>query len=244
MEYREHDIEWDDKKIERFWQAQHSNSALENNYFTKQVGDKVLDYILKYIDVTDSILDYGTGKGHMVEHLLKRNFGDVTGCDFSKDSVAIVNEKFKNISGFNGCILIEKLPSSLAQESFDCLFFIETIEHLTDKHLNDTLEEIARVMKRGASLVITTRNDENLDILKVCCPDCGAIFHRVQHVRSFTMFSLCSLIESYGFKVIFCDAIDLHNYGRGKFFKRVVKRILGLSKNSRPQNLICIGEKK
>jgi hypothetical protein len=49
-------------------------------------------------------------------------------------------------------------------------------------------------------IVITTPNDEVLDDNKVFCPNCNSVFHRWQHVKSWSASSLEKVITNFGFK--------------------------------------------
>jgi hypothetical protein len=120
---------------------------------------------------------------------------------------------------------------------------VETIEHLTEEAFDSAFKEIGRIMKQGASLIVTTRNNENLDLTGICCPECGAIFHRVQHIRSFTSALLKNLVESYGFEVTFCEAVNLGDYKRKSLVRRIANCIPHPSAKSQPPDLICIAQK-
>jgi hypothetical protein len=52
--------------------------------------------------------------------------------------------------------------------------------------------------------VLTVPYSENLDYAKVVCPVCGCRFHRVQHLDSFTPFSLRELMASCGMETVLC----------------------------------------
>ena len=161
--------------------------------------------------------------------------------NFSEDSVKYVSNKFAGNKNFRGCIQIKSLPSELMSDHYECVFFMETIEHLLEAHYEPTLKEINRIVKKGGYVIITTRNEENLDNLKVICPDCGAMFHRVQHVRSFTRDSITETMSKFGFKKELCESKDL---GRKEMirtsveFYRKIKKLQHLN-----PNLIYIGKK-
>jgi hypothetical protein len=73
------------------------------------------------------------------------------------------------------------------------------------------LGEIRRILKPGTGyLFVTTPNNENLEASTVFCPECGAVFHRYQHLRSFTIESLEELMRSHGFATTLCN-ITLFN---------------------------------
>lgn len=239
MDFKLHDVEWTDEKVARFWD---SFSALPHlQYFAQQVGRKVIEISKKYIDLDDKILDYGSGKGFLIDYLLEYGAKDVSGCDFSEDSVRLVNEQFANNKNFSGCTQIRSLPSALPANTYQSVYFMETIEHLLDQFFEPTLKEIGRLVKTGGYVIITTRNEEDLNTLKVICPDCGAMFHRVQHVRSFSTTSLSGIMKDFGFDPVFCGGMDLSRNPLITAASEFYKKLRG-QKPYRP-NLIYIGKK-
>jgi ubiquinone/menaquinone biosynthesis C-methylase UbiE len=201
MEYKIHPVEWTDEKVARFWNFQNQYEPFENVWFTKQVGAGIVNLINSKIKISGKILDYGTGKGHLVKHLLELQSGDVYGFDFSEESIRNVNGKYNSFGNYKGTTLIGqgKNFTSFDDNSFDVVFLIEAIEHLTDKYLETTLAEINRILKKGGYVVVTTPNNENLPVQHVLCPDCGALFHRVQHVRKFDVDELQQTVEKHSF---------------------------------------------
>ncbi len=81
----------------------------------------------------------------------------------------------------------------------DICFLIEVIEHLKDESIDKTLREIYRVLKNNGHLVLTTPNKEDLELSKVLCPECGCIFHKMQHLHSWDSDRLRNIVCSYGF---------------------------------------------
>lgn len=243
MNFKEHQVEWTDEKVSRFWNFFGRQESSEDFYFSKQLGNEVINFALKKFKLQGNILDYGSGRGFLIDYLIKQGFGKIWGCDFSIDSVNEVNKKFNNVKDFFGCIKIDNLPSQLNTEAFDTIFLLEIIEHLSDTHLKSTILELNRVLKEGGHLILTTRNNENLEKSKIICPDCGAIFHRVQHVKSFDKKAVVNEMEKYGFEEVFCDAVKLVDYREGLLFfiKRYLKKML--KKKKQYPNLIYIGKK-
>ncbi|HKO78229.1 MAG TPA: methyltransferase domain-containing protein [Flavobacterium sp.] len=239
MEFKLHDVEWTDEKVARFWDSFSKMPQLQ--YFAQQVGRKVIRFSSKYIDLKTNILDYGSGKGFLIDYLLQYGAKNVSGCDFSEGSVKYVSNKFADNKNFKECIQIKSLPSELPSNHYECVFFMETIEHLLEAHYEPTLKEINRIVKKGGYVIITTRNEENLDNLKVICPDCGGMFHRVQHVRSFSRENITETMSKFGFQKELCESKDL---GRSEIirtgveFYRWIKKLQHLN-----PNLIYIGKK-
>jgi len=160
------------------------------------VGGNIADYIYDSFPDKRNILDYGCGPGFLIEHLLKKDFF-VTGLEFSKNSLQLVSQKFSKINNFSGAFeyngIIEK------DLKFDIITLVEVIEHLNDLYLRKTLNNIKSVLNRNGVLVITTPNDEDLKNSTVFCPNCDHVFHRWQHLRSWSIESLSEYLLENGF---------------------------------------------
>ncbi|MGI8582237.1 MAG: class I SAM-dependent methyltransferase [Chitinophagaceae bacterium] len=244
LEYKPHLLEWTDEKVSRFWNFHNNYSAYDGTWFTEMAGDALLKLINKHFKLKDKILDYGTGKGFLLEHLFdKYSPIELYACDFTDSLAMQTDKKFQDHKGFKGCTLITNLPSAYEDNFFDFVFLIETIEHLTDNYLHASLIEIYRILKPGGILVITTPNEEVLEKTYVHCADCGSTFHHMQHVRSWNNNSLRQITERFGFVTNFCKAINLQWYKQKDalhYSFEKLKRILG--KKYTP-HLIYIGKK-
>lgn len=244
MEFKIHDVEWTDEKVSRFWTFQNQYEPFEETWFTRQVGRGIINFMRTRTDIRGTILDYGTGKGHLVQHLL--DLGSVYGFDFSPESVLNVDRKYGQHKNYKGTSLIGSGENftSFQSDFFDVVFLIEAIEHLTDKYLQSTLKEIHRILKKGGAIIITTPNDENLPLQHVLCPDCGGVFHRVQHMRKFNESDLKALMESQGFRTKSCGVTNFSHYNEMNSVMNAMRRMLrGLRGNSVQPHLWYVGEK-
>jgi SAM-dependent methyltransferase len=245
MEYKVHDVQWTDEKVKRFWDFYNNYPAFESLWFSKAVGKGIIKFVQKFFPIKGSVLDYGIGKGHFAAYLLEDKSIELSACDFSQETVNNINEMYKVKPNFKGCYLVQGFPSIIPAEKFDVVFLIESIEHLTENYLLPTIAEANRILKKGGKLVITTPNNEDLSHQHVICPDCGGVFHRVQHVNTFTAQSLNSIVMNFGFNTIHCGATDFHEHdSKGLTYKirNTVKKFLQ-SAYSAP-HLIYIGQKQ
>jgi ubiquinone/menaquinone biosynthesis C-methylase UbiE len=244
MEFKVHEIEWNDEKVKRFWDFYNNYQAFEDHWFSKAFGSAIIKFVSKYVPIRGKVLDYGIGKGHLAPHLLSQSDLELRAIDFSKETVDNINKQFGGMPNFKGCFLVQGFPSPFSENEFDVVMLIEAIEHLTDDYLLPTLKEAYRILKPGGSLVITTPNNEDLRTRNVMCPDCGCVFHRVQHVRSFTASSLDGLVAGFGFSKIFCGGTDFHEYAKYSMFHKTVnflKKRMGTAYRS--PHLVYIGKK-
>ena len=75
---------------------------------------------------------------------------------------------------------------------------LEVVEHLTDDRLHETIRETRRLLKPGGRLIVTTPHAEDLQQEMQFCPECGAVFHKWQHVRSWSADGLRSVMAEAG----------------------------------------------
>ncbi|HUQ66133.1 MAG TPA: methyltransferase domain-containing protein [Flavitalea sp.] len=245
MEFKIHEVQWTDAKVKRFWDFFNNYRSFENLWFSKTVGKGIIRLVNTYFPLKGKVLDYGIGKGHFTEYLLKNKSLELYACDFSLETVTNINNLFKDETNFKECSLVERFPSGYHDNEFDIVFLIEAIEHFTDDYLLPTINEVQRILKPGGKFIVTTPNKENLPEQHVICPDCGGVFHRVQHVRSFSKESLTSIINSNGFTTIFCDATDFYQFGTNGFAYKIrnsFKKML--QTNYKAPHLLYIGEKR
>ena len=187
-------IEWTDEQVKKFWDYE---SQFPEKYFTHTFGDRILEEVGEHLLGKKNVLDYGTGIGLLIPHMLKHNL-EVTGTDFSHDSIESVNQRFKNEANFNGAYYIDDIIN--IDKKYDVIFCIEMIEHISDHYLDITFKNFKSLLADDGLIVITTPNDEVLDGNKVFCPNCNSVFHRWQHVKSWSTSSLEKVITNYGLK--------------------------------------------
>lgn len=244
MEYQVHDVKWTDEKVKRFWDFYNNYPAFEHLWFSKAVGKGIIRFVESHFKINGDVLDYGIGKGHFAAYLLENSNIKFNACDFSAETVNNINKQFQGKENFKGCFLVQGFPSSFQDNQFDVVFLIEAIEHFTDDYLKPTIAEAYRILKPGGRLVVTTPNNEILEQQHVICPDCGGVFHRVQHVRSFNSNTLESEMTKLNLKTVYCGGTDFHEYGDKGFLYKARNTILKSLKSSyHPPHLIYIGQK-
>lgn len=203
-----HLIEWDEVKSARLNNWSSGWSALQDDYFSKQVGSAVIRLAKAFGRLHGRVLDYGCGPGYLIDCL----FGERFSCEameFSIDAVYNVNRRFRENPLWKGARLFKGGPLPYEDGCLDFIFCVEVIEHVLPKHMSPMLRELRRILKKTTgTLLVTTPCNENLDRSMACCPECGCVFHKVQHVSSFTPTSLQDLMERHGFKTQQCAPID------------------------------------
>jgi SAM-dependent methyltransferase len=236
--FRPHRFRWDAQSARRFWDAEASRRGRSDSYFSARVGEAVLRLVDRQVGLRGRVLDYGCGPGHLSERLVARGL-DCTAVDFSEQSLACLKSRLGTNLPTHRAILAATLPLPLPSSAFDIVFFLETLEHLTPDALNPTLRELKRITAVGGWVVATTPNDEDLAASEVLCPECGAIFHRVQHLTSWTHESIRAAFMGAGFSECRTMALDFRRPSAFNRLRDLKKRL----RRERPWHLACLARK-
>lgn len=193
--------------------------------------------------LTGYYLDYGCGSGQLLEIVIKQNSLICYGLDYSENSVQEVNKKIKS-NNWKGASLLRSFPSSYESDFFDIVTFIETIEHLQDDILTQTILEIKRVIKTNGKVIVTTPFNEDLSKHNVFCPFCKSEFHHMQHMQTFNKESISKLFILKGFEIEYCDNINLQSYNSfNDRIKYIVGRYLLKRINDNKPHLVLVASK-
>lgn len=107
------------------------------------------------------VLDWGCGNGRLI-HLLKERGIQYVGIDQSEEMIRMAEEEFKAecSQGWASFKVVPGLPPwPLVDNSFDGVFAVASLHHLqTRQQRAAVLKEMARVLKSGGYLVVTTWN--------------------------------------------------------------------------------------
>jgi len=166
---------------QRFWTGNKASYEGEKN-------SEVLIFLSKaYIGT--KLLDAGAGDGSLVRQL-KKAFPDaqVEGVDIAPKSDDVEQGDIANLAYRDG--------------SFDTIFCVEVIEHLTEKDTSKVLTGLNRIVSPGGMVIITTPYAENLEESTVTCPKCNIRFHRWGHQQSFQEKDFERLSKENGFEPV------------------------------------------
>lgn len=188
-------LKWTDEIVSRFWDYE---SQFQQRYFTYQYGDTIVNELKPFLLGRKKILDFGCGTGHLVPHLLELG-GEVCGADFSENSIKVVNERFKSEPLFRGAW--NPRQEQVLSERYDAIVIVEVFEHLDDDYLQITIDKIKSYLNEGGVLIVTVPNDENLTNNENYCPSCDKVYHRWQHIRSWSKGSLGNFLTDQGMSI-------------------------------------------
>ncbi len=217
--------DWTAADIAAFWDWQSKNTDRQQQYFTAVMAPAIVRFIKDKGLLKGDVLDYGCGSGHLLQQVLKEPGVNFYGLDFSADSIDETKKRTANSSNLKELVMVDKLPTHFRDEQFDSITLIETIEHLQDDVLHETMLELVRILKRNGKLFITTPFNEDLDNNLNFCPFCKSEFHHMQHMQSFNVESLTALATKYFFNVELCMSMDIEKLRLGSI-KYAVKQTL------------------
>jgi len=104
------------------------------------------------------LLDVGSGKGRYARVILEQNpQARITALDISEQMLRCVQPGINKISG-----IMTEIP--FANESFDCVYATESLEHAVDA--GQAIAEMCRVLRPGGKLAIIDKNAEKWGRLK------------------------------------------------------------------------------
>jgi len=194
-------VRWTPDLVSHFWDALTETKLLDIG-FSKLAGRYLFEAVKWHLTPGARHLDFGAGDGDFVEVLV------ASGCpaaafENSERRRRAILDRLGGKAGFLGAIGPD------ARASFDAVFMIEVIEHILDDQIASTLELVGRFLDPSGRLVVTTPNSENLDYAMCVCPTDGSVFHRWQHVRSFSAESLTALLGKYGFEPVVVHRLEL-----------------------------------
>lgn len=208
-------LQWTPDRIAAFWDFE---SRHPTRYFTYLNGPEMIRQLRRHFGTSESILDYACGPGILLGHLLDSGYR-VAGTDSSPRSLEVVSNCFGGRDNFLGAYSPDDIRSR--GDRFDCIFVVELLEHLDDTFLDGTLEDLKRLVPPGGRIIITTPNREKLAESHLICPGCQQVFHRWQHVRSWSRETLPAVLEERGFEVLEAFSTDFSKVtGRWKAFRK------------------------
>ncbi len=117
---------------------------------------KRLHFIMKNIDKSHRILEFGCGTGYMITFQLLQEGYNVKGCDLDKGSIEL-GQKALLEAGFDKNRLMCTDISDIS-EKFDVIIASEVFEHLDDITLKNATDEIISRLNEGGLLIVTVPN--------------------------------------------------------------------------------------
>jgi len=193
-------VDWTPEMIERFWGGMTETGLQERLSFAKGAAPFLVPLAQRYLTPGARCLDFGGGTGDLAEYLVDREIHAAVyepglGCEER------IQERLGGKESFLGIARADE------DESFDCVFCLEVVEHVHETLLPDFFSRLARVTREDGLLLMTCPNQEDLELDSCLCPTCGSFFHRWQHLRSIAPSTLVQWLQRAGFEKVWLGLI-------------------------------------
>jgi 2-polyprenyl-3-methyl-5-hydroxy-6-metoxy-1,4-benzoquinol methylase len=194
-------LHWTPELVERFWDGIRQTRLTEFSF--SRLGGKPLVLAIEHLlPPSGTVLDFGAGDGDLVALLLERGYR-VAAYELSNIQQKALGARFDTDANFSGIV------GPTEQRTFDTVVLCEVIEHILDEDFDNVMGRVADLTTPGGHVIVTTPNNEDLDLGMSYDPLTNTLFHRWQHVRSFTAPSLAETIRRYGFDELVTHQIGL-----------------------------------
>jgi ubiquinone/menaquinone biosynthesis C-methylase UbiE len=195
-----------------------ADRAVENPYRYSLTTRLKEDICLKMLDIRpgDRVLDVGCGNGFFTGRF--RDHGVTPyGIEFSPASLNVAK---RTSPGYYAAASAEAIP--FRDDYFDKILFSDVIEHLADDNVG--CAEIARVTRKGATVVVTTPSMEG----KLIWTKAAILCHDVpgtpeyHYKRGYTRKELVDVLGRHGIRVV---EVKYSTAFIGELFIQTMKRI-------------------
>lgn len=163
-------------------------SYFQNRYsFDKRrtkVWQAICEYMQRFVNAHGTVLDLGAGYCDFINNIIAECKIAV---DLNSESGNYCNEDVK----FH-CSPITNMEF-IVDHTVDTVFMSNLLEHLEHDQLGRTFQEIARVTKAHAKLIILQPN------YRYCSRE---YFDDYTHVKAYSHISLCDFLTSVGYEII------------------------------------------
>lgn len=195
-------MQWTPETVGDFWTA-FSRTRLTELSFARRAAKPLLLAIGHHLQPGARCLDFGAGSGHLIDALLDAGL-QAAAFEPAAGRRETIRAQFVGRPGFLGVVGLEQ------DGDYDVVFATEVVEHILEQQFDATLAAIARFLAPSGLLVLTTPHNEDLDLSSCICPNCGTLFHRWQHVRSFTPASLEAVLRRHGVEPVVTHILDFN----------------------------------
>lgn len=164
------------------------------------------------------VMNVGIGNGGFERRMLLHGW---TTLSVDPDEIAVAKMVSIGVDAKTG--YADRIP--FPNECVDTVVVSEVLEHIADAQRTKAIAELARVMRRGGTLIGTVPYREDLSGSETVCPTCGTVFHRWGHVASFDESKLRAELSAH-FTVLRCAPRAFVNWHDRKTTRRILKNCM------------------
>lgn len=158
-------------------------------------------------DSSPRFLDVGCGNGRYLKMLHRMGVpkDHLYGVEMSEEAMAALNTE--GFHGFNG--RIEDVEAELPEGTFDLIVLLQVLEHVEDPRAS--FSSLARLLKKGGTLIIETPNTQSLDA-KLFQKSYWGGYHFPRHWNLFSEETLTRMALEQGLEVKACNYLPGHSF--------------------------------
>jgi ubiquinone biosynthesis O-methyltransferase len=140
------------------WHINYNANIVKMDELKLMVWHKtVLGLLLKEAIEGKKILEVGCGNGDFSNYLSLHYNANITGVDFSNESIKIANQKKDSFNTTTSSFKVSNAENLLFEnEEFDIVISCECLEHVPSPQ--KMIDELYRVVKKGGRVILTTEN--------------------------------------------------------------------------------------
>jgi len=162
------------------------------------------NFIKKRIKNKNNHLDIGCGSGTFLS-ILKNKFS--VGLDISDKQIKFANKVYGNK---RRKFISYNREFNLKKKFFHSVSIIELIEHLTNPQINNLLNQVHKVLKKGGKVYITTPNYFSFwPLLEIILNKISKVSYEHQHINKFNYYKIKKIVNEKKFKINICNSFIL-----------------------------------
>jgi SAM-dependent methyltransferase len=130
-------------------------------YGPDETSEAIRETLTRSLGADASVLELGCSAGRHLEHLRAHGFEDLTGVEVNEDARAVMADSYPDLAatGTFHFAPIEDVIGDFADDQFDAVYSVETLQHL-HPDFDWVFAELARVT---AHLLVTVENEGDAD---------------------------------------------------------------------------------
>lgn len=180
---------WNKQQIQDFWEFEgHREADFFGNQFNNQIAKKIYEHTSKTAFVPDQIIDIGCGTGKLLENL--KNYFPTTHLIGIEPSPILSNNA-------NRCYEQRNSIHEVTFKQRTLFILTEVIEHITEEELKIYLSDFKDRTSGETHIFLSCPNDEDLSKSFLINPYDSSIYHRYQHIQSYSKTRLENIIKLF-----------------------------------------------
>jgi ubiquinone/menaquinone biosynthesis C-methylase UbiE len=163
--------------------------------------------VAEHLQGANRVLDFGCGPGSFLSILAERfPTMEAIGVDQASRQIRFARDTISPRYTEGRIRFVETPPGGeqlpFPDESFDAITCIEVVEHIHPYYVNCILRDLARLLKPGGRLIMTTPNYRSLwPLIEFALERMSPVKYHDQHINKLTPNAAAKVLESAGFRL-------------------------------------------